>query len=194
MMIPKTLVVALGAMAFAIPALADDTTTTTTTTTPTAQQQCRTERAQMGKATFASTYGTNKNKSNAYGKCVSKRAQATSTAQDQATTNAAKTCKAERAADPAAFQTKYGTGKNGKNAYGKCVSQTAKAAAAAKVADETKADVSAAKTCKAERAQDAAAFKAKYGTNKNKSNAFGKCVSKTAKAQSSDDTSTDTQS
>jgi hypothetical protein len=188
MTIPKTLLVALGVAAFAVPALAD-----TTTTTPTAQQQCRTERAQMGTTTFASTYGTNKNKSNAYGKCVSQRAQATTTAQDQAQTNAAKSCKAERAADPAAFQTKYGSGKNGKNAYGKCVSQTAKAAAAAKVADETKTDVSAAKSCKAERAQDAAAFKAKYGTNKNKSNAFGKCVSKTAKAQSTDNTSTDGQ-
>lgn len=188
MMIPKTLVAALGVAAFAVPALAD-----TTTTTPTAQQQCRTERAQMGKTTFNQTYGTNKNKSNAYGKCVSKRAQATITAQDQAQTNAAKTCKAERAADPAAFQTKYGTGKNGKNAYGRCVSQTAKAAAAAKVADETKADVSAAKSCKAERAADPAAFKAKYGTNKNQTNAFGKCVSKTAKAQSTDTTSTDGQ-
>jgi hypothetical protein len=43
--------------------------------------------------------------------------------------------------------------------------------------------VSAAKACKAERATDPAAFKAKYGTNKRKSNAFGKCVSATAKAQ-----------
>ena len=35
----------------------------------------------------------------------------------------------------------------------------------------------AAKQCKAEQAQDPAAFKQKYGTNKNKKNAFGKCVS-----------------
>jgi hypothetical protein len=75
MTIPKTLLVALGVAAFAVPALAD----TTTTTTPTAQQQCRTERAQMGTTTFASTYGTNKNKSNAFGKCVSKTAKAQST-------------------------------------------------------------------------------------------------------------------
>ena len=39
---------------------------------------------------------------------------------------AAKTCKAERSADPQAFAEKYGTNKNKKNAYGKCVSQTAK--------------------------------------------------------------------
>jgi hypothetical protein len=38
-----------------------------------------------------------------------------------------KTCKAERAADPAAFTTKYGTNSNGRNAFGRCVSKTAKA-------------------------------------------------------------------
>ena len=46
------------------------------------------------------------------------------------------------------------------------------------------ADKNAAKKCKAERgttAQSIAAFKEKYGTNKNKANAFGKCVSGMAK-------------
>jgi hypothetical protein len=43
-----------------------------------------------------------------------------------------------------------------------------------------------AKKCKAERASIGVdAFKAKYGTNANKANAFGKCVSKLAKAKSS---------
>jgi len=192
----KLMVAALGSMAFAIPALADDSTTTTdpAATTPTASQQCKTERSQMGKDVFKATYGTNKNKSNAFGKCVSKRTNATEDAAAEAHTNAAKTCKAEETADPAAFKTKYGSGKNGSNAYGKCVSQTAKAATTAEVKDEVKTEVSAAKSCKAERSADAAAFKAKYGTNKNKSNAFGKCVSKTAKAQqqSEDTTSDDT--
>jgi hypothetical protein len=175
----QLMLAALGAMAFAVPALADSTTTSTTT--PSAQQQCRSERDQMGKATFAQTYATNKHHSNGFGKCVSARAKATGDAQQQAHSNAAKTCKAEQAADPAAFKAKYGTGKNGKNAYGKCVSQTAKASAAQTVHGETAADVSAAKSCKAERSQDAAAFKAKYG-KKNGKNAFGKCVSQTAKA------------
>jgi hypothetical protein len=187
----KLLVTALGTMAFAVPALADDATTTTAPTTPTAQQQCRAERTQMGKDAFAQTYGTNKNRRNAFGKCVSKRAQATETATTEAKTNAAQSCKAEESADPAAFKTKYGTNKNGSNAYGKCVSQTARAAAAEQVKTETSADVSAAKSCKAERAADPAAFKAKYGTNKNQANAFGKCVSKTAKAQESQSDSTD---
>jgi hypothetical protein len=36
--------------------------------------------------------------------------------------NAAKACKAERAADPAGFREQYGSNGNGKNAFGKCVS------------------------------------------------------------------------
>ena len=50
-----------------------------------------------------------------------------------------------------------------------------------------KAEKNAAKECKKLRGTDAqsiAAFKEKYGTNKNKANAFGKCVSKLAKAKS----------
>ena len=99
----------------------------------------------------------------------------------QNTANAAKTCTAERALDPAAFASKYGTG-NKKNAFGKCVSATATAATAA----QQTAELNAAKTCKAERVSlGAAAFAAKYGTNASKKNAFGKCVSKLAKAQQS---------
>ena len=39
--------------------------------------------------------------------------------------NAAETCRAERTADPAAFTATYGTNHNGRNAFGKCVSQHA---------------------------------------------------------------------
>ncbi|HYN91368.1 MAG TPA: hypothetical protein VER75_05565, partial [Thermoleophilaceae bacterium] len=39
----------------------------------------------------------------------------------------------------------------------------------------------AAKECAAERTADADAFATTYGTNDNKSNAFGKCVSKKAR-------------
>jgi len=45
-----------------------------------------------------------------------------------ATTNAAKLCKAQRDANPAAFKDMYGTNKNKANAFGKCVSKMAKAA------------------------------------------------------------------
>ena len=72
---------------------------------------------------------------------------------------AAKTCKTERTADPAAFKTKYAN-KNGKRAFQRCVRQHVRAAY---------------KTCRAERAADLAAFKTKYG-NKNAKRAFRRCV------------------
>jgi hypothetical protein len=134
-----------------------------------AVKQCSTERNGMGVNAFKLLYGTNKNRSNAFGKCVSKLAQQNKSEHS----NAAAQCRAERSTDPAAFAAKYGTGKKHANAFGHCVSQKAKAAAAARV----HATVNASKECWTERKADPAAFKAKYGTNKNKSNAFGKCVS-----------------
>jgi hypothetical protein len=174
-----TILTLLGALAVSAPALAD------ASGAPSPQSQCRTERSAMGVDVFRQTYGTNKNRHNAFGKCVSKRATATEDAAAEAKQNASQECKAEKAADPAAFAQKYGTGKHGANAHGKCVSQKAKAKTKAEVADEVDADVNAAKACKAERKADPQAFADKYGTNKNKRNAFGKCVSKTAKAQQS---------
>ena len=44
----------------------------------------------------------------------------------------------------------------------------------------------AAKKCKDMRKNSASSFASLYGTNANKANAFGKCVSKLAKAQKSD--------
>lgn len=176
----KLSLAALGTLAFAGPAAAEDTTTTAV---PTAQEQCAQLKADMGKATFNQTYGTNKNRSNAFGKCVSARTTATEEAAAEAKANASKQCDAEEAADPAAFADKYGTGKNKSNAHGKCVSGKAKAQTAEAVEADLEDTESAAKTCKSERAADPAAFKTKYGTNANKSNAFGKCVSAQAKAQ-----------
>jgi hypothetical protein len=56
---------------------------------------------------------------------------------------------------------------------------------AASAADPTPADFkNAAKYCKAVReSKGVDAFRAQYGTNANKKNAFGKCVSKTANAK-----------
>ena len=107
--------------------------------------------------------------------------------------NAAKACKAERgttAQSVAAFKERYGTNANKANAFGKCVSGKAKAKkeAAAEDAAEERAEENAAKKCKAERgttAQSIEAFKQKYGTNPNKANAFGKCVSKLSKQETS---------
>lgn len=148
---------------------------------PSPTELCRTERTGMGSEAFKQLYGTNKNKSNAFGKCVVKKAHA----QQAAHQNAAKQCRAEQddsnfaaAHEGKTFAQVYGTG-NGKNAFGRCVSSKAKTAEEA----EVQATVSAAKQCKSERSTDPAAFKQTYGTNKNKSNAFGKCVSQKAKAK-----------
>jgi hypothetical protein len=102
--------------------------------------------------------------------------------------NAAKKCKAERALGEDAFKARYGTNANKANAFGKCVSSKAKTKTEAddeneNEANENKAEQNAAKKCKAERALGEDAFKARYGTNTNKANAFGKCVSKLSKAK-----------
>jgi hypothetical protein len=158
----RKLIILFCTIGLCVPALA-----LADTPSSSAQQQCAAERTAMGADAFKALYGTNGNKSNAFGKCVSKRASANAKAQS----NAGAQCRAERAADADAFKTKYGTG-NGANAFGKCVSGKAKA----KEAAEVKATENAAKACWTERQADAAAFKTKYGTGPNKSNAFGKCV------------------
>ncbi len=148
-----------------------------------AAQECRTERGTTAatREAFRVRYGTNANGKNAFGKCVSKRTKAEARQNAAAGVNAAKECKAERTQlGEAAFAAKYGTGKKGKNAYGKCVSQKAKAKKDAADAADAKAIAarkSAAKACATERKAGPDAFKAKYGTNANKANAFGKCVS-----------------
>ena len=114
----------IGALALSSTAFADDSTPSPAPTTPSAAKQCRTERSAMGLELFRMTYGTNKTKRNAFGKCVSKRTHATTEAAKEAKQNASKDCTAEKTADPAAFTAKYGTGKHGANAHGKCVSQT----------------------------------------------------------------------
>ena len=118
------------------------------------------------------------------GKGKPESSEATSQAVEQ---NAAKACKAERAQmGVTAFMNKYGTNANKKNAFGKCVSAKSKAMKDDDEKAEDKAEANAAKKCKAERTQlGMDAFKNKYGTNANKANAFGKCVSKLAKAQGS---------
>ena len=106
--------------------------------------------------------------------------------------NAAKACKAERASlGVEAFNKKYGTNHNLKNAFGKCVSGKSKGKKDDKdekdEKDEDEKDEdsgAAAKACKAERASIGVdAFAKKYGTNHNLKNAFGKCVSGKSKGK-----------
>jgi 1,4-alpha-glucan branching enzyme len=167
----------VAALALAIPALALADDTSSSSSTDSAAAACRAERDQMGVATFRLTYGTNHNRHNAFGKCVSKKAQA----QDDSAANAAQACRAEQADpnfaashDGKSFDEFYGTGKKGRNAFGKCVSSKAHDAS-----DDVSADVNAAHACKKLRKDDPAAFAAQYGSRRN---AFGKCVSDKAHA------------
>jgi hypothetical protein len=105
-----------------------------------AAQQCKAEQADPnfaaghGGLTFDQVYGTNPNDRNSFGKCVSGKVQATEAQLDQNEQNAAQQCRAERS-DPnfaaghggKSFTDFYGTNHNKKNAFGKCVSQKAKA-------------------------------------------------------------------
>jgi hypothetical protein len=154
-----------------------------------AAQECRTERgtSDATREAFRVKYGTNKKKSNAFGKCVSRTARAEESEREDARTNAAKACKTEREELGAvAFSEKYGTNKKKSNAFGKCVSTTAKTLEAEEDAADREAITErkvAAKTCAAEREEiGREAFADKYGTNKSKSNAFGKCVSAAVRA------------
>lgn len=136
-----------------------------------ATQMCKSIRAQDGRSTFKQAY-------HSFAGCL--KTQAPQSKQD--VTNAAKTCKAERASDPAAFRAKYGTNAGntkgaGANAYGKCVSTIAKQNAKSDVSGS----VAAAKTCKTLKG-DLTTFQATYGTGKN---AFGKCVAQVSKANNS---------
>jgi hypothetical protein len=96
-----------------------------------AAKECKAEQA-ADPALFEETYGDDDpytTTANAYGKCVSSKVKASEDEDTEVFQNAAKECKAERAADPEGFKATYGSAKSkGKNALGKCVSQKVKAA------------------------------------------------------------------
>ena len=155
-----------------------------------AAAECRAERGSTdaSREAFKQRYGKGKKKRNAFGRCVSRRAKDEHKEGESAAKNAAQECREERETlGRDAFNEKYGTNKTKRNAFGKCVSGKAKEKEqAADEADQQriKARKSAAKECAAEREEIGRdAFKEKYGTNKRKRNAFGKCVSQKAKAK-----------
>jgi hypothetical protein len=125
--------------------------------TPNPAQTCRALRSGMGTTAFNDLYGTNANKSNAFGKCVSKTAHAQTTG----LVNAAAQCRTDAAVTSPTADA---------DAFGKCVSAKSKANSAA----QQQATLAAAKTCSAERKANSAAFKSTYKT-------FGRCVSQHAK-------------
>jgi opacity protein-like surface antigen len=96
--------------------------------------------------------------------------------------SASAACKAERTAlGVQAFRQKYGTNKTRRNAFGKCVSKMSKQTETQQQAT-VQTTVEASEACKTERTSlGEDAFAQKYGTNHNKKNAFGKCVSAQSK-------------
>ena len=190
----RKLMTALTACALlALPATALGQTPTKTDRSNAAKDCKALLKAAGSKANLASSLGltVNKNASNAYGKCVSKLAREEAAERKAARSNAAKDCKAERADanfaathDGKTFAQFYNA-KNDSSAYGKCVSTKAKEnKEEADDADQNR--VNAAKACRAEQKADATKFGQDYGTARN---AFGKCVSKKARAQNDDNQS-----
>lgn len=135
-------------------------------------QACKAQRNAIGMAAFRQLYAPTGTPRAAMTACLAQQTVLVSTE----TKNAAKACKAERgttAESREAFAEEYGTNGNGRNAFGKCVSQKTSEA----VAEERAENLSAARACKEERGTTAAsraAFATKYG---NRPNAFGRCVS-----------------
>jgi hypothetical protein len=132
-----------------------------------AAKQCQAEKQAAGNKAFKEIYGGKR----AMQQC--KRANRGEAA--DAVENASQECSAEReAVGEEAFNAQYGSNKNGKNAFGKCVSAKSEAEAE----ENAEQTANASRECRAERtAIGEEAFAEKYGTNENRRNAFGKCVS-----------------
>jgi hypothetical protein len=154
-----------------------------------AVKQCKAERGKT-----KATHRAFKAKYHDFSRCVRQNAAEEHAEKQAAFRQASKECKAERSDpnlaashDGKTFQEFYGKNRNGKNAFGKCVSTKArehKAAEDKADAQEVQAFKNAAKECDAERSDpnfaashDGKTFEEFYGTNHNKRNAFGKCVS-----------------
>jgi hypothetical protein len=169
-----------------------------------AAKYCKALRAEIGVDAFRDRFGSNDNKRNAFGKCVSKQRKG----KNGLVRVSRAECNAEYAADPAAFLVRYGEpaasrrpddpgsqrpekarpdkpSREVKEALARCVRAKVKAL----VAERIEALKNAAQTCKEERAADPAAFRAEYGSNHNKRNAFGKCVVRHLRAGSTTPTS-----
>src|SRR3712207_6000577 len=86
-----------------------------------AAAECRTERGTTAatREAFAAKYGTNHNKRNAFGKCVSSKSADEQKEREEAQTSAAQQCRTEQGTTKEsrdAFAAKYGTNRNKRNA------------------------------------------------------------------------------
>jgi hypothetical protein len=152
--------------------------------TCTAQQADPNFAANHGGKTFDQFYGSGKKDRNAFANCVALVAKANRHAEQQARMNPARSCRAIRTTlGVSLFNQTYGKNKNDRNAFGKCVAATARS--------QAHNELSASASCVTEQSDPNFAsthggktFDQFYGTNADQSNAFGMCVSSTAKAAS----------
>jgi hypothetical protein len=158
--------------------------TASATATCTAQQADPNFATTHDGKTFVQFYGAGKKGGDAFARCVSIVAKANQHAEQQGRLNPARTCRTLRTQLTAAiFAKTYGKNANDRNAMGKCVSATAHA--------QVHNEVSASSLCRAEQANvnfadthSGLTFEQTYGTNADRSNAFGMCVSSKAKESS----------
>jgi hypothetical protein len=152
--------------------------------TCTAQQSDLTFAATHNGKTFVQYYGTGPSGSNAFGNCVSTVASTNAKVEQGGRLNPAQTCRSIRSQlGKALFNKTYGKNANDQNAFGKCVSATAKS--------QVQNEVSASSSCRSQQGDATFAanhsgqtFAQYYGTNADGSDAFGHCVSSTANAAS----------
>jgi hypothetical protein len=150
--------------------------------TKNASVACTALKAKLGATTFAQAYST-------FGRCVSSLAQV----EQQNVNSAQAACTAEQndvtfavSHGGKTFGQFYGSGPKGKNAFGNCVSTKAKASSQA----EQQARPNPSRTCRAQRtAMTVSVFNQTYGKNASDRNAFGKCVSTQARAQTQNELS-----
>ena len=164
------LATAVALLVAPVAALAD------TTPAKNASQDCTALRAKMGATPFTQAFGT-------FGSCVSKMTRLEQSTLDAATA----LCQAEQA-DPnfasthggQTFTQFYGKGASDKNAFANCV--TLKTRTSSKL---QQTGLNPSRACSALRtSMTRTLFAQSFGTNANHRNAFGKCVSLVARAQS----------
>ena len=138
---------------------------------------------------FDQYYGNGKKDRNVFDNCVSIVAKTSRHVEQQNRLNPARTCRGIRGQlGVSLFDSSYGKNKNDRNAFGKCVSSTARL--------QAHNELSASATCTSEQSDsgfptthDGKSFDQFYGTNADLSNAFGMCVSSHATAASTAHTS-----
>jgi hypothetical protein len=175
-------IVVITAFVVAVAMAAASTAAPSPDATKNASTACTALKAKIGATAFVQAYGT-------FGKCVSALAQV----EQQNINSAQSACTAEQSDvnfvtqhGGKTFDQFYGSGPQGKNAFGNCVSAKAKASSKAEGQDRP----NPARTCRAARTlMGVTAFNLLYGNNTSKANAFGKCVSKAAKAQTQNELS-----